>query len=220
MSGQISDAQALLNITNLIDNGRIHEPTLKAFAKLFDLLNLPERELALLAENMRFALDTSPENRSAPQAALAPQRVEQLVWLGLSKDTLSLLAPYITLLPVRTPLNVNTASAELLYAAVPGLQLDAARRIVSQRARQHFRSLSEAGQASGEFSSQITEGQHAIATRFFEVRGRLRLNDLIVQERSLVQRDGLDVRTLWRTRTALAPQLGNDPTATPLGSLQ
>ena len=220
LSGQISDAQALLNITNLIDNGRIHEPSLKAFAKLFDLLNLPERELALLAENMRFALDTSPENRSAPQAALAPQRVEQLVWLGLSKDTLSLLAPYITLLPVRTPLNVNTASAELLYAAVPGLQLDAARRMVSQRARQHFRSLSEAGQASGEFSSQITEGQHAIATRFFEVRGRLRLNDLIVQERSLVQRDGLDVRTLWRTRSALAPQLGTDPAGAPPGSLQ
>ena len=27
LSGQISDAQALLNITNLIDSGKIHEPT-------------------------------------------------------------------------------------------------------------------------------------------------------------------------------------------------
>ena len=44
----------------------------------------------------------------------------------------------------------------------------------------------------------------AIASRYFEVRGRLRLEQTIVEERSLVQRDGNTVKTLWRERGAIA----------------
>ena len=223
LSGQITDAQSLLNVTNLVDNGKVHEPTFKAFAKLFDLLNLEQNELLQLAENLRFAGDIRPENQSAQAqfAPLMPQRIDQLVWLGVSPATLQKLTPYISLLPVRAALNVNTAPAELLYASIPALQIDGARRMVTKRAQQHFRNLGEAGQVVPEIAAQISEGQHSVATRFFEVRGRLRLNELVVQERSLVQRDGLDVRTLWRERSALSPQLGSDDSgAGPAASLQ
>ena len=43
-----------------------------------------------------------------------------------------------------------------------------------------------------------------MASRFFEVRGRLRLDQTIIQERSVLQRDGLNVRTLWRDRGVVA----------------
>jgi general secretion pathway protein K len=46
-----------------------------------------------------------------------------------------------------------------------------------------------------------------VSSRFFEVRGRLRLDRLVVEERSLVRRDGLDVRTVQRERTAIDPAL-------------
>jgi general secretion pathway protein K len=50
----------------------------------------------------------------------------------------------------------------------------------------------------------FNEGQHSVASRFFEVTGRLRLADgeqsTVVMERSVVQRDGLDVKVLWRER--------------------
>ena len=223
LSGQITDAQSLLNVTNLVDGGKVHEPTYNAFAKLFDLLNLEPRELDLLADNLRFAADTRAENQTAQAqfAPLMPQRVDQLLWLGISSTTVQRLSPYIILLPTRTPLNVNTAAAELLYATIPALQLDGARRMVAERQRQHFRNLSEAGQIVPAIAAQLTSGEHGIATRFFEVRGRLRLNDLIVQERSLVQRDGLDVRTLWRERTALNPKLKNDDSdSSPAATLQ
>ena len=39
-----------------------------------------------------------------------------------------------------------------------------------------------------------------VASRFFEVRGRLRLDQLVIEERSLLQREGLDVKTLQRER--------------------
>lgn len=42
-----------------------------------------------------------------------------------------------------------------------------------------------------------------MTTRFFEVKGRLRIDDTTFQEHSLLQRDGLDVKILWRERGVL-----------------
>jgi general secretion pathway protein K len=206
LSGQIMDLQSRMNVTNLVDAGRISEPALRSFSKLFELLDLEQSELLGLAENMRFASDQSPDNRSGQLAPLMPQRIEQLVWLGLSANTLQKLKPFITVLPSRTPVNVNTAPAEVLYATVPSLELEGARRLETERARQHFRNLAEAGQLVPEIAGELSAGNHSIATRFFEVSGRLRLADTVVQERSVLQRDGLDVKTLWRER-ATVPKL-------------
>jgi general secretion pathway protein K len=38
-----------------------------------------------------------------------PQRMDQLAWLGLSPATVAALEPYVTLLPSRTQVNLNTA---------------------------------------------------------------------------------------------------------------
>jgi general secretion pathway protein K len=44
-----------------------------------------------------------------------------------------------------------------------------------------------------------------VASRFFEVRGRLRLDQMVLEERSVLQRDGLDVKVLWRERGVVDP---------------
>jgi general secretion pathway protein K len=202
LSGQIVDMQSRLNINNLVENGKISDPDLRSFAKLFELLDLDQIELMRMVENLRLAMDTNPESPSAQLAPLLPQRVEQLGWLGLSASSLARLRPFIALLPIRTPVNLNTAPVEVLYASFPTLELDGARRIVAQRERQHFRAPSEVAQVVPNLANELNAGQ-SIASRFFEVRGRLRLQDTMVQERSLVQRNGLDVRTVWRERATL-----------------
>ena len=204
LSGQIQDLQARLNVYNLIEAGRVSPSALATLTKLFDLLNLNTAEVTTLAENLRFASDISPDNRSGARAALLPQRLDQLSLLGLSSNSLERLRPYITWLPSRTPINVNTASAEVLYASVPGLELDGARKIVSERSRQHFKTLADVGSIVPAAAGQLSEGQHSVASRYFEVTGRLRLVDgsqsMVVIERSAVQRDGLEVKMLWRER--------------------
>lgn len=204
LSGQMQDMQARLNVYNLVEAGRIAPATLAALTKLFDLQGLEPSELTALAENLRFASDLSPDNRSIGRASLLPQRVDQLTLLGLSPASLERLRPYITWLPSRTPININTAGAEVIYAAVPGLELDGARKIVAERQRQHFKSLADAGAVVPNLAGQFTEGQHSVASRFFEITGRLRLADgeqsTVVSERSVVQRDGLDVKVMWRER--------------------
>ncbi|AYQ30279.1 MULTISPECIES: type II secretion system minor pseudopilin GspK [unclassified Polaromonas] len=217
LSSQVSDLQARLNVTNLIDDSALSESGLQSFARLFDLLGLPAEQLSKLSGQMlkasRAAAGPS-DAASSTQIPIIPQRVEQLVWLGLSPDVLSVLSPYITLLPQRTPVNLNTASAEVIYAITPDLQLVDAQKLVAARARSHFRDLSEASQQIGG-AVQFDDGRHSVASRFFEVRERLKLDQVIVPERSLLQRDGLSIRTLWRDRGAVAdvvlPVSGNAP---------
>lgn len=202
LSGSISDLQGRLNVLNLVDDAKVSEPALKVFAKLFDLLGLPPTELAALAENLRLAMAPSPDNSAAAGAPVLPQRVNQLVWLGLSPSSLAVLRPYITLLPVRTPININTASATVLYAGVPFLDMAQAQRLVGARQVTHFRTLADAGKILGDAPGQLNEAQHSVGSRFFEVRGRLRLDQAVVEELSVVQREGLEVKTLWRDRGA------------------
>ena len=207
LSGEIVDLQSRLNVTNLVDNGKISGPDLRSFARLFEQLDLPQAQLDQMAENLRFASDTSPGNLSNPLAPLLPQRVDQLVWLGLPASTLAILQPFITILPARTQVNLNTASAEVIYAAVDDLSMSDAQRLVSARERAPFRTINDAQQALGGNQSTFAQGQTSVgvATRFFEVHSRLRLDQLVVEERSVLLRDGLDVRILQRERVAPAP---------------
>lgn len=205
LSGQITDLQSLLNINNLVESGRVSDTGLRSFQRLFDILGLPQQQLTRLAENLRFASDISTDNRSSSQASLMPQRVEQLVWLGLAPDTVAALLPYVTILPARTPVNLNTASAQVISAAIGGLGLADAQKLVAQRDNTHFRTVADASAAAPGHQQAFNEGTVGVASRFFEVRGRLRLDKIVVEERSLLQRDGISVITLERTRGVAAP---------------
>ena len=210
LSGQVSDLQARLNVANLIEGNTVSEPALASFRRLFELLGLPVQQLNALARELLLASQAGSQGAGEGVAAsktavtlltpLMPQRVDQLVWLGLSRETLAVLAPYITLLPTRTAVNLNTASAEVIYASTPGLEMADVQKLVAVRERSHFRTLADASRQLSGPVSRFAEGQHSVASRYFEVRGRLRLDQTVVQERSVLQRDGLTVRTLWRER--------------------
>jgi general secretion pathway protein K len=206
LSGQIVDMQSLLNVSTLIDGGNPSPADVRSFQRLFELLGLPPAQLDLLIQNMRFASDTSAANLSGPMAPLVPQRVEELVWLGLPVATVAALQPYVTVLPARTTVNLNTAPPEVIYAVVDGLSMADAQRLVSIREQAPFRSVPDARNAIGAPATMFPLGQLAIATSFFEVRSRLRLGQLVVEEQSLVQRSGIDVKILQRERGIADPR--------------
>ena len=202
LSGSINDLQARLNVFNLVDSGKVSAPALRSFAKLFEHLGLPAAELTAMAENLRLALAPADAAAASGNTPLMPQRVDQLVWLGLSPNSLAMLRPFITLLPARTPVNLNTASATVLYASIASLDMAQAQRLLTARQNSHFRTLSDVSKSIGELKSPLDEATQSVTSRFFEVRGRLRLGESVVEERSVVQRNGLEVITLWRDRGA------------------
>ena len=132
-----------------------------------------------------------------------PQQTAQLRWLGLSARTLANLQDHITVLPEATPVNLNTASAEVLSASLPGLDLASARQAVDQRQRAHWPSLDAAREALGAAGRQLDEKQHSVQSRYFEVQGRMRIDNVVQQERALVLREGNQVRMLWRVRNPM-----------------
>ncbi len=215
LSGQITDAQSRMNVMNLLQDGQISAPALARFAALFQRLGLPLGELQTLAQQLQASLQASRVNLAStnpgtniPGAApLLPQQTAQLVWLGLSPGTLTALQAHITMLPEATPVNLNTASAEVLSAVLPGLDLASARQAVSQRQRGHWASLNAAQEALGPSGRLLDDKQHSVQSRYFEVQGRMRIDNVVQQETALVQREGGQVRMLWRVRS---PQLHLD----------
>lgn len=213
LSGQIEDLQGRLNLSNLMDGDKVSLPDVQMAERLFELLELPPARVQQMARALLAAKAAAGPSSSmagmgtASAAGFMPTRIEELVWLGLPADQLARLAPHVSLLPERTALNLNTASAELLSASLKGLDLGQARRLVQARQRQHWRDLAAANAALGPplaFEAQ----RHGVQSRHFLITGHLRRDDLMVSQQALVRRDGLDVRVLWRQSggRALEPQ--------------
>jgi general secretion pathway protein K len=205
LSGQITDLQSRMNVSNLVNNGKLSEPALRAFARLFAQLNLPESQLAVFTENLRLASDVDNARSWAP---LMPQRIDQLDWLGLPIQTVAALTPFITLLPAPTTVNLNTASAEVIYASVPGLDMSGAQRLITVRATAPFRTVADALKEAGIPNSPTIVSQLSVSSRFFEIQGRLRFGSSTVQERSIVERQDLSVKVLQREREVVDTAAG------------
>ncbi len=211
LSGQITDAQARLNIANLVVGNRVSEPDQQAFQRLFALLGLDTGELDRMVANLLLALDARDPGDATAVVPILPRQVAQLRWLGLSADTVRQLEPFVTVLPTRTQVNLNTASAEVIAARIEGVDMSDARNLVSIRGRAPFRTLSEVAKFLPTAGTTLNPSEVGVASRFFEVRGRLRLQDTEVLEHSLVQRNGIAVTTVWRERESREPQLALEP---------
>jgi len=203
LAGQMQDLQARLNVTNLIEGNKLHASSLAAWQRLFEHLNLPSFELEMFTQAL-LQSQAVAGREAQPGQPLQPRQVADLQWLGLSKQTLRVLQPYITLLPVRTTVNLNTAAPEVLLAVVPGMDMAQARALVQARNRQHMGTLADADTLVGNAAVRFDATAHGVASRFFSVTGQLRLDGATLQEVSVLQRDGLDVKVLSRQREVVA----------------
>lgn len=209
LSGEIKDAQSKLNFGNLVRVSRtdsqskveLSSTDVAMFERLFTLLNLPKPELEAATANLLKTTERALNDPEPSSSPLTPQRFAQLAWLGLSPSTLQALRPHVTVLPERTLLNLNTVTAEVLSASIPGLDLALAQQVVSLRANTPFTRAEDAIKLiPGATPQSVGNQRHDVRSRFFEVNIRLRLDDTVIEERALVQRDGLRTRVHWRER--------------------
>lgn len=206
LSGQIVDAQSRLNLASLLEDGQPSPAAQATWVRLFERLDLPQSELQALVQGWTRASAGSrgqAGTASTADAPLLPQRLDHLVWLGLSQHSIEQLRPHATVLPVATPVNLNTASEIVLQVSVPGLSAADARQWLTQRHARPWTSLQEAAQALGPAGRLLDERRHAIRSRFFEIQGRLRMGSSVQHEWALVERDGGQTRMLWRHRASL-----------------
>ncbi len=200
LSGRIEDLQSRYNLRNVIDANKIVPAELKVLQKLFDSIGAGSGLAQTLADGLR----TAGAPGDGGSAALMPQSFDQLAWLGVDEATLKRLEPHVTLLPVRTTVNVNTASREVIAAVIDGLDLGAAARIVQARQRSAFLTLETLRPQLPGGGADIDLSRVGVSSNYFQIFGRMRLDNRIVEERWVVERRGLDIVPLAKRTLNLA----------------
>ena len=206
VAGGLSDQQARFNLNNLVrgaqGQGQASISDIAAFKRLLDLLELP----AGLADALVDWLDADsqpnggdgaedayylalpepyfPANR--PLVDLAELRLVR----GFDTASVEKLAPFVSVLPVPTPINVNTAGAEVLSAVIPGLNLDEARALTADRGNgsqtlAEFRGKLSAAQALG-----LQESLLGVASDYFQVDLHVEFGRVRQRYLALYQRQG------------------------------
>ncbi len=166
--GQIEDQQGRFNLNNLVADGKINVTQLAHFRNLLATLGLPDELAGALADWIDADSQPQPGDgaEDAYYLALDPPYVaanrplvdvdELALVRGFDDNVRARLLPYVTALPGFTAINVNTAAAEVIAAAIDGLDLGGAQLLVAQRDRAYYRSV-------GDFTVRLPRGAQASA---------------------------------------------------------
>ena len=195
IAGRIRDAQAKLNVRNLVADGAVDIAFLRVLQRLCSDLNIDPGVLQPLIAAMVSMDDATQSERS-----LLPDGVRHLAWLGLSEVTLDKLSPFVTWLPMPTRLNVNTAPVEVLTALLPTLGRAQATSLLLARERNHWTTIAQFKEAAGSSAYSLPDRLVTVHTNYFTVRGSIRFEGTTQVEEALMHRKVSDVRIVWRRR--------------------
>ncbi|MBN8766430.1 MAG: type II secretion system minor pseudopilin GspK [Thiobacillus sp.] len=204
LSGGLSDQQGLFNLNSLVREGKASAADLAVFQKLLDLLQLPPGLAGAVvdwidpdaeptypggAEDMDYlALD--PPYRAANRALTTVDGLYRIK--GFDAARVERLRAFVTALPQATPVNVNTAPAEVL-AAVAGLSLDQARALVAARKARHFADLADFRARLPQPEAPLNETLLSVDSRYFLVTGHARFGRAKAGCQALLEREA----TAW-----------------------
>ncbi len=215
---------ARYNLMNLLEatGGGIDPRELASLERLCETIGVSKDIATRIAIGLRDAAPPAPPTpgASAPpyvppaDPPLMPQSASQLAWLGIDAESLRALDPYVILIPdtLRLPatarVNVNTAPREVLVAVVDKLDLATAERIVQSRQRAPLKGIGDLTALAPSVPADNLN-RLAFSSNYFQVRGRLRLGDVVLEQRSLVKRNGQTVVVLQRERVSAREQTGS-----------
>jgi general secretion pathway protein K len=200
LAGQIQDAQARIDLNGLVRDGQVVPERQAMVERLFAMLGLPAGLIQPLISHL-----TAPRHTVLPLL-----RLSDLMQLpGYEPEVIETLSPFVVFIPsvrpgastavVTTRININTAPAEVIAAALEGLGLDEARRFVLIRERTYFTSLQLAQSRFGR-PVELDPERFAVKSSYFLLRGMVRFGRVEAQSEALFFRAPSRVELLWRHR--------------------
>jgi general secretion pathway protein K len=205
LAGSVADQQGLFNLNSLVRGGRTSATDLAVFRRLLEILELPpdlanavvdwvdpdvETTYPGGAEDMDY-LGLEPPYRAANRALTTVDGLARVK--GFDAETLARLRPFVTALPQATQVNVNTAPAEVLAAAIADLSLDQARVLLDGRKGKHFKDLADFRARLPQTVTQVNETLLSVSSRYFRVSGHARFGRARVGYEALLEREA----TAW-----------------------
>ncbi|WP_321939466.1 type II secretion system minor pseudopilin GspK [Burkholderia cepacia] len=112
---------------------------------------------------------------------------------GVTPEMVARLRPFVTVLPTTTPVNMNTAPAEVIAALIPGMSVSSAQALVSRRETVFFRNVADvqlALRGAGAPPNVTLDASLVdVNSSYFIVHGRIQHERAEVDRTSLVYRD-------------------------------
>lgn len=188
IAGTIVDAQGRLNLNNLANDGVAGRAERARLARVFAHAGIPVSAIDALQKFI--TADGAPLVRSA----------EATLVRGIDEARFSNVAELVTALPTSTPLNVNTAPADVLASAVNGLEGDALAALLADRARRPFASVAEFRSRLPAGASIDNDATFGVKSDYFLVTVVARQGETIAHGRALLRRgnDGV-AAVVWQT---------------------
>lgn len=180
VSGRMRDAQSRINLNGLSNGEQIDEQRLATLKRLLAVVGVRSELAKTIAERMG----------SAPRPDSFDSLAKELITAGaLDAATADRLRPYLDILPSPTPVNLNTAPAEVLAACYQDLPLDAARALARSRDQAWFNQVGDANARLPGTSGQVTASNVSVSSNFFEVEGRVRVGRAELEVVALIERE-------------------------------
>jgi general secretion pathway protein K len=207
LSGHIIDAQSRFNLTNLATNGTVDPAQVAAFQRLLSGQQLDPQLAQASADTLAAGQAKAAVPAGAGPPAVSPSPSSATLTIGITQvddllavpgftpEAMAKLKNFVTVLPVATRVNINTASAEVLAAIIDTLSPSEAAALVVSRDRAYFRSSADLTQRLP--GTVIDASQVVFMTNFFLVNGTVRINRAALDMLALIERNGANTKTLW-----------------------
>ncbi len=194
LDGTVKDAQARFNLRNLVGS---EGPVPDEVAVLERLLSIAGLD-ASLAEPLAQEIDLALSTRIAGNR-LVPADIDEINFSDpkLRAELLELRA-FVTILPVPTPINANTALPEVLAARFDNVSLTDAQRLIASRDRAAFKDLTDVLSRLRDLKPNAPAGQIAVASRFFILEGAIEYRRAKLHQRALLRREQGRVQMIWK----------------------
>ncbi len=197
LSGVIHDGQSRINLRNLVGSQEPVEVEVAVLGRLLTIVGENEKLAEPIAQivQLHFADGDTP----GVTVRLLPASFDDLEFTDTRlRNAAQKIRPYVILLPVPTPVNANTASAEVLAARFDRLSLIDAQRLVASRDRAAFKDLTDVVSRLGDVSLTAPAGTVVVASRFFVLEGSIEYRRARLQQRALLKREPGRVDVVWQ----------------------
>jgi len=211
ISAGMNDLDGRFNLNNLDPASSNPNATawFDTFGRLLDALKLDRK----LADNIVAWIGGTAATSAASDAYYLGQPIpyraahrgfthisELRLVQGVDGDVYQALAPYVSALPLGTPININTASVPVLMTLLPGLSPEMVQP-VWQQGHAHFQTLADVASAQPALRTVACQPCYRFRSSYFLAHGQITLDGLPFEFQSLIERRaGSGVRVLQRGR--------------------
>lgn len=200
IQAQVKDLQGHFNLNNLIKTGKASSADVALFKRLLRVLELSptlaqvvvdwidsdmETQIPNGAEDNIY-LSQTPAYRTSNILFSSPSEIRLLA--NFDEQSYRKLLPYISTLPTRTPINVNSAPQPVLMALVKGMSEIDARTLIAARAEKPFESVPDFISHNALAGLEVDATNLSVSSAYFMLTAQVQIDRVRSQLNSILHR--------------------------------